>query len=159
MRFGTWNASSLFGECSLTAVARDLATFVLVGVQEVRWDKGGTEPADDYAFYCGSGNENHELGTGFLVHKRIISAVTRVVSVSDRISPIILRRSAHWRDAIDDTVSDTTLDAILCTEAAKQVHTGTTETQQRHLSASYHSRRRECWSFTISVALHRASGT
>jgi hypothetical protein len=28
-----------------------------------------------------------------------------------------------------------------CTEATKQVHTGTIATQQRHLSASYHSRR------------------
>jgi hypothetical protein len=37
----------------------------LVGVQEVRWDRGGTEPAEEYTFNYGKGNENHELGTGF----------------------------------------------------------------------------------------------
>jgi hypothetical protein len=41
----------------------------LVGVQKVRWDRGGTEPADEYIFFYGKGNENHAFGTGFLVHK------------------------------------------------------------------------------------------
>jgi hypothetical protein len=50
----------------------------LVMVQ-VRWDRGGTESAGEYTFLYGKWNENHELGTGFFLHKRIISAGKRVL--------------------------------------------------------------------------------
>jgi hypothetical protein len=33
-----------------------------LGVEEVRWDRGGTDPAGEYTFLYG--NENLELGTG-----------------------------------------------------------------------------------------------
>jgi hypothetical protein len=39
-----------------------------VGVEEVRWDRGGTEPAGECIFLYGKVNENHELGTVFFVH-------------------------------------------------------------------------------------------
>jgi hypothetical protein len=32
--------------------------------------EGGTERAEDYTFFYGEGNEDHQLGTGFFVHKR-----------------------------------------------------------------------------------------
>jgi hypothetical protein len=38
----------------------------LVGIQEVRWDRGGIGPAGEYTFFCGKEIENHELGIGFL---------------------------------------------------------------------------------------------
>jgi len=34
-------------------------------VQEIRWDKGGSELADDYTLFYGNLNANHHLGTGF----------------------------------------------------------------------------------------------
>jgi exonuclease III len=77
----------------LKTVARELGKYKLdlVGVQEVRWEKGDTERAEDYTFSFGKGNEDHRLGTGFIVHKRIISAVRRVEFVSDRMSYTTLR--------------------------------------------------------------------
>jgi hypothetical protein len=55
MRFGTWNVRSLYRSDSLTAAAaaRELAKYKLdlVGLEKVRWDKGGTVRAGDYIFF------------------------------------------------------------------------------------------------------------
>ena len=55
MRFGTSNFRSLYRVGSLTAAARELVTYKLdlVGVQEVRWEKGDTIRVGDYNFFYG----------------------------------------------------------------------------------------------------------
>jgi hypothetical protein len=50
MEYGheTWNL-----ECSLVTVSKELSKYRLdlVGVQEVRWEGGGTAPAGEYTFF------------------------------------------------------------------------------------------------------------
>jgi hypothetical protein len=69
-----------------------------VGVQEVRWDKAGTIRAGDYMQFYGKVNNNHQLGTRFFVHQRIVPAVKKVEFVSDRMSYIVLR--GRWCNII-----------------------------------------------------------
>ena len=58
---------------------------------------GGTKWAQ-YEQKIIKGNENHQLGTGFIVHHRTVSAVTRAEFVSDRVSYIVLRD--YWCNII-----------------------------------------------------------
>jgi hypothetical protein len=100
-------------------VARKLAKCRsdLVGVQEVRWDKGGPEQAENYAFLSlslslfGKGSENHQLEKGFFVHQRTVPEL-----VIDRMSYVVyVVLSGHWcavivlsvRSPTKDTSNDT----------------------------------------------------
>jgi exonuclease III len=110
MKFGNWNVRSMYRAGFLRAVAEEISKYKLdlVEVQEIRWYGGGTEPAGEYTFFYGNGNENYELGTGLFVHKKIISAVKRVEFIGDRMSHIILR--GRWCDVILLNVHAPTVD-------------------------------------------------
>jgi hypothetical protein len=52
MRFGTWNVRNLYRAGSLITVAKERYKYKLdlVGVKEVRWYRGGTEPSGEYTY-------------------------------------------------------------------------------------------------------------
>jgi len=56
------NLRSLYRVGSLTTAAWELVRYKLdlVGVQKVRWNKGGMVRAGDYIFFYIKGNENHQ---------------------------------------------------------------------------------------------------
>jgi hypothetical protein len=69
MRFGLRNVRSLYRAGSLMTVSRELSKYKLdlAGVQEVRWEGGGTEPPVEYTFFYRKGSKNHELGKDFFL--------------------------------------------------------------------------------------------
>jgi hypothetical protein len=51
MKFGMWEVRSLYRAGSLMIVSEGLSNYkIFMGAQEVRWDRGGTEPAGKCTF-------------------------------------------------------------------------------------------------------------
>jgi hypothetical protein len=58
MRFATRKLNNLYREGSLVTVSKELSKYKLdlVGMQEIRWEGGGTEPTGECTFFYGKRN-------------------------------------------------------------------------------------------------------
>jgi hypothetical protein len=76
MGIGTQHIRSLYKSGSLTTVARELSRckLDLLGVQQVRWDNGGTLRGGDYICSYRKGNKIHQLGKFFCTPQNSISS-------------------------------------------------------------------------------------
>jgi hypothetical protein len=66
VRYGPWNVRRFIEEGAKELAMKNLDS---VGVKQVRWDRSGNEPADDYTFVYGDENANHHLKTRLFVNK------------------------------------------------------------------------------------------
>jgi hypothetical protein len=80
MRFGTWNVRSWNRSGSITTTARKLKRYnlYLVGVKEVRWDKGGHAKSMRLYFFLWKRKRKSSIGKRVFVNHRIVSAVKTV---------------------------------------------------------------------------------
>ena len=87
------------GQGQLMTVVRELARYKLdlVGVREVRWDKGGTLRARDCIFSMENETKS-SIGNRNFVHQRRATEVKRIKCLGDRISSMVLR--VRWCNII-----------------------------------------------------------
>ena len=75
-----------------------------MGVQEVRCGVTmGHSKSRVCNFFYGKRHENHQMGTGFFVHHRIILAVNTVELVNDTMSYVVLK--GRWCNIIVPNVN------------------------------------------------------
>ena len=93
---GTWNVRTLYSSGALDILTRELhqSPMDVVALQEVRWPGEGSQQTGSFALFY-SGADRPEFGTGFLVRRRILSAIREVQFVTDMISYIILEGKQH----------------------------------------------------------------
>lgn len=68
----------------------------LVAFQEITWNDTRSINTNDTTILCGKYNNQRQFGTGFAIHKSLVSAIKEFIDINSRISVLIIR--ALWCD-------------------------------------------------------------
>ena len=87
IRIATWNVRTLYqtGKLANVALEADRLNMDILGVSETRWTGNGRLNVDDKYEFIYSGKDKHERGVGIMVKKKLSTAISRIITKSERI--------------------------------------------------------------------------
>lgn len=94
LRFGTWNIRTLYRAGALQTLTNELKRYRMdiVALQEIRWTGNGEQKLDDYMLlYGGNTTERHELGTGFMIKRKLWNSLINFTAMNERLSMLRLQ--------------------------------------------------------------------
>ncbi|EFN64073.1 Craniofacial development protein 2, partial [Camponotus floridanus] len=92
IKVGTWNVRSLYRPGAFQSMVGEVEKYGMevVALQETRWTGEGSLNVGSYAFHYG-GSEIHSFGVGFMINKKILSAVKNVKFINERLGLLVVQ--------------------------------------------------------------------
>jgi hypothetical protein len=89
----TWNVLSLFRVDAMRGLMVELMRYniKIAAIQEMRWKGKDMMDIDEYMICYSGSNDRNTLGTGFLIHKSLKSAIMNFVPINERLCILRLR--------------------------------------------------------------------
>ena len=89
---GTWNVRSLYRPGAFQSMVGEVERYgvEVVALQETRWAGEGSLNAGSYTLHYG-GSEIHSLGIGFMINRKILSAVKDIKFINERLGLLVVQ--------------------------------------------------------------------
>ncbi|XP_018337473.1 PREDICTED: uncharacterized protein LOC108745675 [Trachymyrmex septentrionalis] len=91
-KVGTWNVRSLYRPGAFQSMVGEVERYgvEVVALQETRWAGEGSLNAGSYTLHYG-GSEIHSLGIGFMINRKILSAVKDIKFINERLGLLVVQ--------------------------------------------------------------------
>ncbi|XP_018357099.1 PREDICTED: uncharacterized protein LOC108757184 [Trachymyrmex septentrionalis] len=92
IKVGTWNVRSLYRPGAFQSMVGEVERYgvEVVALQETRWAGEGSLNAGSYTLHYG-GSEIHSLGIGFMINRKILSAVKDIKFINERLGLLVVQ--------------------------------------------------------------------
>ncbi|XP_018357102.1 PREDICTED: uncharacterized protein LOC108757188 [Trachymyrmex septentrionalis] len=92
IKVGTWNVRSLYRPGAFQSMVGEVEKYgvEVVALQETRWAGEGSLNAGSYTLHYG-GSEIHSLGIGFMINRKILSAVKDIKFINERLGLLVVQ--------------------------------------------------------------------